>query len=117
MVIRGYHVQGSDGAIGHIRDFIVDDGTWEVRYLVVDTSNWWLGKKVLISPLWASSVSWEEGAVHVDMSRRSIRESPEWDPSAPVNREYESCLCDFYGRPIDWEEDGQSKPRTGPNSR
>lgn len=55
---------------------------------------------MLISPLWASSVSWEEGAVHVDMSRQSIRESPEWDPSASVNREYESCLCDFYGRPI-----------------
>ena len=43
--VRGYHIQGSDGAIGHIEDFIVDDESWEVRYLVVDTKNWWFGKK------------------------------------------------------------------------
>ena len=52
--LRKYHLQGSDDAIGHVEDFIVDDVTWEVLYLVVNTSNWWLGKKVLIAPRWAS---------------------------------------------------------------
>jgi hypothetical protein len=51
--VRGYHVQGLDDSIGHIDDFIVDDSTWEVRYLVVDTGNWWFGKKVLVEPRWA----------------------------------------------------------------
>ncbi len=46
--LRHYHVQGTDDAIGHVADFIADDATWGVRYLVVDTSNWWLGRKVLI---------------------------------------------------------------------
>jgi hypothetical protein len=67
--IRGYHIQGSDEAIGHLDDLIVDDETWEVRYLVVDTSNWWFGKKVLVAPHWASSVSWEE-------NRRADQEQP-----------------------------------------
>ena len=55
--VRGYHVQGIDDAIGHVEDFIVDDETWNVRYLVIDTSNWWFGKKVVLSPHWANRVS------------------------------------------------------------
>jgi hypothetical protein len=100
--IRGYHVQGSDEAIGHVEDLIVDDETWEVRYLVIDTSNWWFGKKVLISPHWASSVSWEERRVHVNMRRDAIENSPEWTASSAVHREYEARLYDHYGRPGYW---------------
>lgn len=102
--LRGYHVQGNDGEIGHIEDFIVDDETWEVRYLVIDTSNWWFGSKVLVSPHWASRVSWGEGNVYVDLSRESIRNSPEWKPTAAINREYEMRLYDYFGRPAYWEQ-------------
>jgi hypothetical protein len=101
--VRGYHVQGTDDAIGHIDDLIVDDETWEVRYLVVDTSNWWFGKKVLVAPHWASSVSWFDRKVFVDMSRQAIKNCPEWDPTAGVNRAYEARLYDYYGRPVYWD--------------
>jgi PRC-barrel domain len=100
--IRGYHIEGSDGAIGHVEDLIVDDETWEIRYLVVATSNWWLGKNVLVAPHWASSVSWEERKVHLDLRRQAIKDSPEWNPDAAVNREYEARLYDYYGRPVYW---------------
>ena len=40
----------ADGEIGHVEDFIIDDETWAIRYLIIDTRNWWPGKKVLISP-------------------------------------------------------------------
>lgn len=105
--IRGYHVQGSDGEIGHVIDFIVDDETWEVRYLVIDTSNWWFGKKVLVAPHWASNISWGEGNVYVDLSQQAVRDSPEWEATAGVNREYEVRLYDYFGRPAYWEH----KPR------
>lgn len=100
--VRSYHIQGSDEAIGHVEDFIVDDETWQVRYLVIDTSNWWFGKKVLVAPHWASRISWEERKVHVDLSRQAIKNSPEWNASAAVNREYEVRLYDYYGRPVYW---------------
>jgi sporulation protein YlmC with PRC-barrel domain len=109
--LRGYHIEGSDGQIGQVHDFIVDDETWEVRYLVISTSNWWMGKEVLVSPLWASSVSWEDRIVHVDMSRESIKESPEFNASAGINREYESSLYDYYGRPVYWDADSQVPPQ------
>jgi len=114
--VIGYDIQGSDGSIGRVADFIVDDETWEVRYLVLDTSHWWLGKTVLVAPHWASRVSWDERKVFVDLSRQSIKDSPRWDPSAAVNREYETRLYDFYGRPTYWTDtqaplEGSPPPR------
>jgi len=103
--LRGYHIQGTDDAIGHVDDFIVDDGTWEVRYLVVDTSNWWVGKKVLIAPHWATQVSWAERKVHIGMSRQAIKNCPEWNATSPINRQYEARLYDYYGRPIYWDSE------------
>ena len=101
--VRGYQIQGSDDAIGHIEDFIVDDETWQVRYLVIDTSNWWFGKKVLVAPDWATRISWEEGRVYLDMAREAIRTSPEWNPTAAIEREYEARLHDHHGRRAYWQ--------------
>jgi sporulation protein YlmC with PRC-barrel domain len=113
--VRGYHIQGNDGAIvGHVEDFIVDDETWEVRYLVIDTSNWWFGKKVLVSPQWASRISWEERKVYVDMPRQAVKDSPQWDPTAAVNREYETRLYDYYGRPAYWDGVDQGPAKASP---
>lgn len=100
--LRGYHVQGMDEAIGHVNDFIVDDETWDVRYLVVDTSNWWFGKKVLLAPRWASRVSWAESKVFVDVSRESIKNGPVWNGEKAINREYEAQLHDYYHRRSYW---------------
>ncbi len=108
--VRGYHIRGSDDAIGHVDDFIVDDETWEVRYLVVDTSNWWFGKKVLISPRWTNSISWTDRTVRVDLTREAIKNSPEWNPTAGVNRQYEIGLYDYYGRPVYWDGSERSAP-------
>lgn len=100
--VRGYHIQGNDGAIGHVEDFIIDDESWEVRYLVVDTSDWWFGKKVLVAPQWASRISWTEKNVYVDMSRKAIKDGPEWSAAEAIDREYEAGLYDYYGRPVYW---------------
>jgi len=107
--LRGYHIQGKDEAIGHVDDFIIDDETWEVRYLVIDTSNWWFGKKVLIAPQWAHHISWEEKVVHVDLSRATIQDSPEWDPAQSLNREYEARLYKHFGRPAYWRKGARKK--------
>ena len=64
--------------IGHIDDFIVDDESWEVRYLVIDTRVLVAGKKVLVAPHWASRVGWPERKVYVELAREEIEKSPEW---------------------------------------
>jgi hypothetical protein len=100
--IHGYEIEGSDGVIGHVGDLIVDDETWAIRYLRIDTGNWWAGKKVLVSPQWATSVSWAERKVHMSLARQQIKDSPEWNGVAAVNRKYEAQMYDHYGRPVYW---------------
>lgn len=100
--VNGYHIQARDGEIGHVDDFVVDVGTWYLRYLVIDTRNWLPGKKVLVAPAWVEEVDWASRIVSMDLKRETIQNSPEFDPSMPVNREYEVRLYDYYGRPKYW---------------
>ena len=72
--------------------------------MVVVTSNWWFGKKVLVSSDWITRVVWNESLLHVDMTREQIKNSPEYDPSGHVQREYEMKLHDHYGQPGYWSD-------------
>jgi uncharacterized protein YrrD len=101
--VIGYHIHATDGAIGHVDDFIFEDEDWVMRYLVVDTRNWLPGKKVLVAPQWVASVDWAGMQVNVDLDTEAIEHGPEFDPSLPVNREYEVRLYDYYGRPHYWK--------------
>lgn len=102
--VLGYQIQARDGKIGHVEDFIVDDEVWIVRYLIIDTKSWWAGKKVLIAPQWIENFDWQRANVQVDLHKETIENSPEFDPSLPINREYEVRLYDYYGRPKYWLE-------------
>ncbi len=98
--VRGYHIQAEDGDVGHIQDFIVNDDKWSIRYLVIDTRNLIPGKKVLLATSWVHSVSWEESTAFVSVKRQAVKDSPEFDPTKPINKEYEDTLYDYYGRPV-----------------
>jgi len=103
--VNGYHIDAEDGEIGHVEDFIVDSETWEIRYLVVNTSNWWAGKKVLISPLWIERVSWSERKVVIDLTRQAIKLSPEFTDKSLVDRDYETSLYGHYNRKGYWVDE------------
>ena len=96
--ITGYHIHATDSEIGHVEDFIVDDEDWTIRFLVVDTRNWLPGKKVLLSPQWIKRVQWDDSSVYFDLTRDSVENSPEFDPSGPISRDYEAFLIEHYGR-------------------
>jgi len=100
--VFNYHIEAHDGEVGHVDDIIIDDESWDIRYAVVETRNWLPGKKVLISPRWIRKISWAESKVKVDLSREQIKGSPVYNPEAPVNRQYEERLYDYYGRPKYW---------------
>ena len=100
--VIGYYIEASDGDLGHVEDFLVDDREWAIRYMVVDTRNWWPGKKVLVSPEWIRSVSWPDSRVHVELTREAIKAAPEFDPSRPVERDYEGRLFEHHRRQQYW---------------
>jgi hypothetical protein len=100
--VRSYHIQAQDDSIGHIDDFILDDESWILRYIVVDTRNWLPGRKVLLSPAWINAIDWKNQSVKVELTCDQIKKSPKYNPSEPINREYEKQLFDYYGRPVYW---------------
>jgi uncharacterized protein YrrD len=75
--VIGYNLKAKDGEIGHVQDFLFDDESWRIQYIVADTSNWWFSKKVIISPSSVKNVDWADRLVHVGLSRDSIQNSPE----------------------------------------
>ena len=101
--VTGYYIRATDGDIGHIEDFLVEDQGWDIRYVMVDTRNWWPGRKVLVAPRWFRDVSWAEQQIHVDLTRAEVEKSPEFDPSAVVERSYEEQLHRHYGQRFYWE--------------
>jgi uncharacterized protein YrrD len=100
--VMGHHVHAKDGDIGHVQDFLVDDHTWAIRYLIVDTSNWWGGHDVLIASKWIEAVSWSEAKVKVDLTRRAVRDAPPYDAAAQLTRQQEQAMHEHYGRPGYW---------------
>ena len=103
--VTGYYVHASDGDIGHVEDVLVDDETWAIRYLVVNTSNWWLGHKVLIAPQWIDSVRWVDSSVSVDLTRQAVKDSPPFVDTAPLDRQQETDLYEHYDRRSYWTDD------------
>lgn len=100
--VVGYHVHCISDKMGHVEDLIIDLELWIVRYLVIDTTNWLPGKKVIVGCDWLTDVRWEDKSVYVDLTRKQIETAPPYFSQMRINRDYETTLYDFYGRPTYW---------------
>ncbi|MDI1312075.1 PRC-barrel domain-containing protein [Prosthecobacter sp.] len=100
--ITGYDIEAKDGEFGHVEDFIIDDETWAIRYVVVTTRHWLPGKRFLISPMWIEHVNWSDSNLAVNLSREDIKSSPEYTQESLLTRLYEIGLHEHYNRPGYW---------------
>lgn len=96
--VRGYRLEARDGEVGHVEDFLIDETNWALRYLVVDTVNWWPSKSVLVSPHWASAISWSLRKVRVEIPEEELRTAPAYAGPARVDAEAEARIERHYGR-------------------
>ena len=98
--VDGYHVQASDGDIGHVEDLAVEDAGWAIRYLIIDTRNWWAGQRVLVSPHAVREISWGDRQMRLDITREKIKASPPWQaPLSQLDQIYAGQLDGHYGWP------------------
>jgi hypothetical protein len=100
--LTGYRIAASDGEIGHVDDFFIDEEAWKIEYLLVDTGNWLATRKVLISPRWITGIVWDDSQVHVNATRQQVKDSPEYEPGRGIDRGYEGDLYTHYGFPPYW---------------
>jgi uncharacterized protein YrrD len=109
--VTGYRIDATDGELGEIDDFLVDEETWAIRYLVIKTSRWWFGKQVLVPPSWAKSVSWDTRSVAVSVTRERVKESPPYDASADLDRQWEADYHRHHGKPPYWDRNTPHPPQ------
>lgn len=100
--VCGHHIQATDSSLGHVVDFIIDDASWTIRYLIIDTVNWWFGKKIIVSPLWINRVSWSESKVFINLKSDSIKDFPEYTDDVLLSRDYEEKLHKHHQRKEYW---------------
>jgi hypothetical protein len=101
--VSGYGIRATDGDLGHVEDFLIDEADWAIRYLIVDPRSWWPGPHVVVGTDWIRGVSWDDGVVEVDVTRDAVRNAPRWEPSAPFGRDAETRLYAHHGRPAYWD--------------
>jgi sporulation protein YlmC with PRC-barrel domain len=101
--VTGYHIHATDVSIGHVEDFTIDSESWAIRYMVIDTRNWWPGKHVVIPPQWIKRLDWPERLVYVAVDGDTVQNAPEYDPSLEFSREHETKLYRYYRQPGYWE--------------
>lgn len=90
--VTGYHLRETDGHIGHVADFLIDDEAWEIRFIEADTRNWWLGKHVLISPDRVTGIDGVNRVMSIDLSRKALESSVDYHPAAEVSQSIESLM-------------------------
>jgi hypothetical protein len=106
--ILGYRVAARDDEFGEVIDLYFDDAAWTVRYLAVDTGQWLPGRRVLLSPAAIHEPDWDHARLPVSLSRQQIEHGPSIRDDAPVSRESEALLADYFGWARYWE--GTSLP-------
>ena len=94
--VLGYDLRAVDGSSGVINEFIIDDRSWKVHYLVADIGTFWAGKKVLLSPMMVDCLDQDDREVNVNLKRDVIRNSPEFDLSRPLDAELENRFREYY---------------------
>ena len=101
--VHGYTIEATDGRLGHVEDFLIDEQSWTIRYLVIDPRSWWPGPHVIVSTEWLEDVRWSDSAVVVNVTREAVRNAPRYETRGPLPREFETRLHGHYRRPGYWE--------------
>src|SRR5438105_4575007 len=100
--LRKFTLRATDGPIGSVKDCYFDDEHWTVRYLVVHTGAWLMGRDVLISPIAVRRANNEEKYLEVDLSKERVEKSPSIDTAKPISRRHEREYFQYYGWPYYW---------------
>lgn len=97
--LERYNVSATDGDIGSVADFLLDDERWAIRYLVVKTGSFFNERRVLVSPIFFREVDWSATRFHVALTMNKVKNSPSVDANKPVSRQNERDYYGYFGYP------------------
>lgn len=97
--LAGFQVQGPGGAIGHVKDCIIDDASWRVRYLLLSTGHWLPGETVLLPTAGLDAIDLARRKINTPLTHAQIHAAPAIDPQAPLNPPELETLEHYYQPP------------------
>lgn len=97
--------------IGIVDDLLIEDGSWNVRYLAV-TTNVPLTRRVLLSPVAIDRFDHASKSIATTLTAQQVVDSPPLNCDQPISRQYEEALVDYFGWPIYWFGRTILKPQT-----
>jgi uncharacterized protein YrrD len=104
--LHGFRVLATDGHIGWVNDFLFDDESWSIQYLMVDTGMWISRRKAIPIPFVLGEAESQTNSLYVDLSKEKIRKSPDIDLKTPITRQKELEIHSFYGWTPYWIRGG-----------
>ena len=95
--LERYTVNATDGDLGTVVNFLLDDQRWIVRYLVVESGGFLDGRRVLISPIFFRQAEWLTRRFHLALTIDKVKKSPSVNVDQPVSRQHEQDYYGYYG--------------------
>lgn len=114
--ISGSAVSAVDGSIGHVEDTLFHDETWNVRYFVIDTGPWILGRRLLCSAGYAERFDDRDGRLRIDLTRDQVEASPELEADLPVSELKRREFTKYKKGPVYWSQSGVRKEAHPPGA-
>ena len=102
--VRGFAVEATDGRVGVVDDFLFDDVSWRVRWVVVEAGPWPSKRKVLLQPAVLGRIDRPDREISVALTKRKVMESPDAATERSVSRQMETEVCDHYGWTPYWRD-------------
>ena len=100
--VVGYRVREPGEEVGTVTDFLIEDTTWAVRYLCIETAEDIGGGTLFISPHWVQEISWLERRVSIEILRAQLARVPKVGVGGVLSRDDEERLHEFFGKARYW---------------
>ena len=102
LTLKGYAIEGSDGRIGVVRDFLFDDRSWKIRWLAIDAGSWLHRRDILLHPSALALPEPLRRSIAVKLTKAEVEASPDFLEHQPVSQQMEAHLYDYYGWDPSW---------------
>lgn len=113
-ILWGASVIATDGKIGAVGDFLFDDQSWTVRYIVVNVESWLSRHHVLIAVTALSEPDWKRKVFSVNLTQDEVRRCPDVSSKKSVSRQQQFAMSEYYGLPRYWQTGANPEMFMGP---
>jgi hypothetical protein len=100
--LKQYEAHAADGSLGRIEDYLIEEATWTIRYVLINTVDTLTVPYALISPAWINRILWKNKHLSVNADLNSLQSAPAYRPGDVLTHDFEEALFTHYGRTPYW---------------